>query len=185
MATTKLITIEDLADLPDDGHVYEVIDGQLLKRAAAGGTHGAISSRVGRRVGNVVEERALGEVFNSTTIFALRRNPDTGLKPDVSIVRADRLPVGDAFDRPLELVPDLVVEVISPNDRAGEIEDKIAIYLQAGVPLLWVFWPYRRVVTVYVAGRCVRELGAGDELDGGDVLPGFRVAVADLFHVGR
>ena len=185
MATTKLFTIEDLEALPDDGHVWELIDGELVRREPVGGRHGALGFRVGRRVGNFVEEHSLGEMFGSDTIYAFRRDPDRGLRPDASFVRADRLPLGDQFDKPLELVPDLVIEVVSPNDRAGALEEKLETYQRFGVPLIWVLWPRRRAITVYAVGQPVRELSEDKELDGGDVLPGFRVAVADLFRVGR
>jgi Uma2 family endonuclease len=185
MASTRHFTIEDLAALPDDGHVYELIDGVLMKRAPVGGRQGAIGSRVAGYVGSFVEEHGLGLVFSSSTIFVFGRNPDTGLRPDVSFLRSDRIPTGEAFERPPEVVPDFVAELVNPNDRADELEEKIAIYLQAGVPLLWVIWQHRRVVWVYATARPLHELSESDDLDGGEVLPGFRVAVADLFKVGR
>src|SRR5688500_14817538 len=185
MVSTKLYTIEDLEALPDDGHVYELIDGELRRRSPVGGRHGAMQSRVDRRVGNYIEAHGLGEVFGSDTIYTFQRGPDRGLRPDVSFIRADRLPPEEHFDKPISVVPDLVIEVVSPNDRPGELEEKIAIYRNAGVPLIWVLWPRRRTVSVYAVGQEPRELAEGDELDGGEVLPGFRVAVADLFRVGR
>ena len=122
MATTKLFTIADLEALPDDGHVYELIDGALVRREPVGGRHGALGFRAGRRVGNFVEEHALGEMFGSDTIYSFQRDPDRGLRPDASFIRADRLPEGEQFDKPLEIAPDLVIEVVSPNDRSIEID---------------------------------------------------------------
>ena len=185
MVSTKRFTIEDLEARPDNGHAYELIDGELVRREPLTGWHGAMQSHVGRRIGLFVEERGLGEVFGSDTIYAFRRDPDWGLKPDVSFVRAGRLSEGSASDKPLNVVPDLVVEVLSPDERLGVLEDKLETYHRFGLPLVWVFWPRRKAITVYTAGRPVSELHEGDELDGGEVLPGFRVAVADLFDVGR
>jgi Uma2 family endonuclease len=185
MATTKVYTIEDLEALPDDGHVWELIDGELVRREPVGGRHGALQARVARRIGTFVEADRLGEVFGSDTIYVFPGAPERGLRPDASFVRADRLPQGAEFDKPLTVTPDLVVEVVSPNDRPGTIDEKLETYQRAGVPLIWVFWPRRRTISVYAAGQPVRELTEGDELDGGEVLPGFRVAVADLFDVGR
>jgi Uma2 family endonuclease len=187
MATTtaKLFTIEDLEAMPDDGHVWELIDGELVRREPVGGRHGALQMAVGGWLWQYLQEHPVGTVFGSDTIYAFQRDPDRGLKPDASFVRADRLPAGAAFDKPLTVLPDLVVEVVSPNDRAGAIDEKLDTYQRFGVPLIWVFWPRRQAITVYAAGQPIRELTAGDELDGGDVLPGFRVAVADLFSVGR
>ncbi len=79
--------------------------------------------------------------------------------------------------------PDLAVEIVSPNDRADDINDKVHEYLEAGARLVWVFWPRRRAVMVHEPDQPIHELGPDDFLDGGDVLPGFRVRVADLFAV--
>jgi len=185
MVAIRLLTKEDVEQLGAAGERMELIDGELRRRAPVGGRHGAMQSRVDRRIGNYIEAHGLGVVFGSDTIYTFQRGPDRGLRPDVSFIRADRLPPEEDFDKPIAVVPDLVVEVVSPNDRPGEIEEKIAIYLGSGVPLLWVFWPRRRGVSIYAAGQPMRELTEGDELDGGEVLPGFRVAVADLFRVGR
>jgi Uma2 family endonuclease len=185
MATTKLFTIEDLEALPDDGHVYDLVDGELRRREPVGAEHGIIGGGILSRLWIFVHERSLGEVLLSDTIYVYQRDPDRSLKPDVSFIRGDRLPVGAHLLRPITLPPDLAVEVVSPNDLAEEVDEKIALCRAFGVPLIWVLWPRRRAVAVYAAGRLAYELGEGDELDGGDVLPGFRVAVADLFDVGR
>jgi Uma2 family endonuclease len=120
-------------------------------------------------------------VFNPETIYVYRRDPDRSLRPDASFIRAERLPAGEAFRRPVQIPPDLVVEVVSPHDRADEIDEKIALYQAFGVPLIWVFWPRRRAVWVYAVGAQPREIGENDDLDGGDVLPGFRLRVGDVF----
>ena len=183
--TTKLATVADLEALPDDGHVWELIDGELVRREPMGGRHGDLGAGMLARLWWFLREHPVGRAFNAETIYLLQRDPQLAVKPDVSFVRGDRLPPGDLYDKPLELVPDLVVEIVSPNDRAGNVEQRIQRYLQFGVPLLWVVWPRRRVIGVYAGGRLVRELREGDDLDGDDVLPGFRVAVAELFDVGR
>lgn len=181
MATTKLFTIEDLEALPDDGHVYDLVDGRLRRRKPVGGEHGDIGAGILSMLWLFVRDHALGKVLNPETIYVYRRNPDRSLKPDASFIRAARLPTGAAFRRPLTIPPDLAVEVVSPHDTADEIEEKIALYQSFGVPLIWVFWPRRRSVWVYAAGAQPRELGENDELDGGDVLPGFRLRVGDVF----
>ena len=185
MATPPLFTIEDLDALPDDGHVYELIDGELRRKPDKGARHGAIQGNVPGPLWAFVKERALGEVLGSDTIYEFRRVPDRGLRPDASFLRADRLPPEDQLDKPLAIVPDLAIEVVSPNDHAEDVAEKIETYQWAGVPLVWVLWPRRRVVSVYAAGKSTVALGVGDDLDGGDVLPGFRVSVAALFRVGR
>ena len=181
---TRLLTIEDLEALPDDGHVYELIDGELRRKPDVGVRHGAIQGNITGPLWAFVKERGLGEVLGSDTIFEIRRAPDRGLRPDASFVRADRLPPEDQLDRPLAVVPDLAIEVVSPNDHGEDVAEKIETYRRAGVPLVWVLWTRRRVVAVHAAGKQSIELGVGDDLDGGDILPGFRVPVAELFRVG-
>lgn len=77
--------------------------------------------------------------------------------------------------------PDLAVEIVSPNDRAYEIYDKVRQYLEGGTRLVWVVWPRHRSLTVFTSDGTVGELREGDKLDGGDMIPGFGVQVAEIF----
>ncbi len=92
-----------------------------------------------------------------------------------------RLPADRSRQKYVPIRPDLAVEVISPSDGPGDIAAKMEHYRRAGVPLVWWVQPKTRTVTVYRDGQKAGELGEGDELDGGDVLPGFRLAVAEIF----
>lgn len=99
--------------------------------------------------------------------------------PDAAFVATDRVPVDrTGFAR---LAPDLAVEVVSPSNTMREINDKICDYLDAGTRMVWIIEPRRRTVTVYRSHDDIRILGEGDEVDGGDVLPGFSLRVRDLF----
>jgi Uma2 family endonuclease len=112
----------------------------------------------------------------------LHHLPDDGRRYELAFVRADRVPTGDERRRCAELAPDRAVEVASPSDSAREIADKAARWPAAGVRLVRVVWPARQAVDVYEAGHeAPRALGANDTLDGGEVLPGFEVPVAELF----
>jgi Uma2 family endonuclease len=102
--------------------------------------------------------------------------------PDVALVRAERLPPPHERIGAMPVIPDLAVEIVSPSDRITKVRDKIRRYLEAGVPLIWLIEPRRRQVTVYRPGQPEHVLGMADELDGGEVLPGFRLAVAELFR---
>ena len=77
--------------------------------------------------------------------------------------------------------PDLAIEVVSPSDTARDVAAKMERYRRANVPLVWWVYPDRRAVAVYQNGQLVTELGEGDELDGGNVLPGFRLPIAEIF----
>ncbi|MBA3415656.1 MAG: Uma2 family endonuclease [Chloroflexia bacterium] len=178
MATSVRLTAADLAALPDDGWRYELIRGELQRMAPDNVDHGLYGDNIQFPLSRFVRQHRLGRVMGNVG-FTLESDPDTVLGPDVSFVRADRLPArgGCAFPR---IPPDLAVEVLSPSNSASEIGRKLAIYLAAGVRLVWVIDSETRTVAVHSPAG-VTLLGEGDTLDGGDVLPGFSIPVADLF----
>jgi Uma2 family endonuclease len=180
MATTKLMTAEELEQLEDDGYRYDLIDGKLIRMAPAGRRQGKVEVTFTVHLWNFVNQGNLGEVYGAETGFILARNPDVVLGPDVSFVRSERLPPDD-LEGYLPLAPDLAVEVISPSDRRGQIERKVVKYLEAGVPLLVLVYPRRRTLVVHRPGQPPETLGERDTFNGGDVLPGFRLAVAQIF----
>jgi Uma2 family endonuclease len=179
--TTTLMTAEQFMQLPDDGRRYDLLRGELVQMAPAGFDHGTTALRIGACLLDFVEAHKLGAVCSAETGFILARNPDVVLAPDAAFVRADRLPPAAQREGFLPLAPDLAVEVVSPGDRPGYIRAKIAEYQAAGVPLLWLFNPRQRTVVVYAAGRPPRTLRENDVLDGGDVLPSFRLPLAEIF----
>jgi Uma2 family endonuclease len=178
MATTKLWTVEDVERLPEDNFRYALIRGELYRMPPPGGRHGLVANTVGRLVGNFVAEHQLGGVYNQSG-FILERNPDVLLEPDVAFVCADRLR-SDEIGYPTA-APDLVVEVASPSQTGPSIEERTAIYLAAGVRLIWIGDPARRAVRVFRAAGTERLLTEDDAIDGEDVLPGFRLPVSQLF----
>jgi Uma2 family endonuclease len=173
--TERRWTDDELMALPNDGK-YELVDGELIHMSPASGRHGAISARLSARIQAFVSEHRLGYVFDGQTGFRL---PSGNLRsPDVSFVQERRLPAGPPPGF-LHLAPDLAVEVLSPDDRAGDVAHKVAEYLSAGVRLLWLVDPETRTAVVYRPGAAphrVRE----DRLDGEDVLPGFVCLLSDL-----
>jgi Uma2 family endonuclease len=182
MATTKPMTAADLIALPDDGWRYELIEGVLHRMAPAGAEHGEIGIELGRHLGNYVIPRGLGRVYGADTGFFLSHDPETLVAPDAAFVRAERLPPRSERTGYMDLAPDLVVEVVSPTDAQPDVDAKISRYLAAGVRLAWVAYPKRRTVQIHTPSHPPRELAEGDTLDGADVLPGFRLTVADVFR---
>ena len=158
----------------------ELVRGELVVREPTGYRHGAVAARLLIAVGTFVESHALGRVFTAETGFRLRRDPDTVRAPDVAFVRLDRAPnpppLGFA-----ELAPDLVVEVLSPEDRPGEVLSKIGDWLEAGTSLVWVVDPEQRSARVYRADGTQDQLGETDRLNGEAVLPGFDCELRRLF----
>lgn len=175
-----LMTAEQLWELPDDGMRHELVRGELRTMTPAGYRHGRIAARIVGRIDAHVSQHDLGDVLSSETGFTLERGPDTVRAPDAAFVRADRVPSPDADKGFAELAPDLVVEVVSPGDRWTEVTEKAFMWLDAGVRLVWIVDPAKRFAVVHRPEGATR-LHGDDELDGEDVLPGFRLALHDLF----
>ena len=161
---------------------YEIIDGELVEVSPASAEPAEVAIEFAGSIREFVRPRRLGRITGADGGFILRRDPDTVVAPDVGFIRRERIPRG--FDRQsyYPVPPDLAVEVISPSNTMAGISRKITKYLAAGVPLVWVAHPRRRTVTVYRPGRPPLDLGMADELDGEDVLPGFRLKIADVFR---
>ncbi len=183
MVTTRLTTVEDLERMTsDEAERHELYAGVLREVEAMGGRHGEVGVRLIIPLGSWVFGRRLGEVYTEATHFIILRDPDVVLMPDVAFVRADRLPPVEEREGFMPLAPDLAVEVLSPSNRAREMAEKVELYQRGGVRLVWVVQPRRRAVTVYPLGGDPRTLHETDSLEGGEVLPGFRLPVADLFR---
>lgn len=183
MVTTKRITVDDLErdGLPDG--FWELIDGRIVEVAPAGGEASSIGVMTAALLIGHVMPRGLGRVYGADGGFVLypRTEREMLRSPDAAFVRADRVPPPEQHARFLRLAPDLVVEVVSPGDSAREVTEKVAVWLDAGVRLAWVVDPRARTVALHTPEEPVRVLGEDDQLDGGEVLPDFRVRVADLF----
>ena len=185
-APPKRMTADDLLAMPDSGKGYELVDGRLVEKAM-GSKSSAVNRRVSKHVGIFVDEHGLGEVYDSEGGYqCFPHDPNRVRKPDVSFVRQERLPGGESPDGWSRLPPDLAVEVISPKDRVQKLNEKLADYRSVAVPLVWIVDQKTRTVVVQTAGESTqRLLQESDLLDGGDVLPGFSVRVAELFPPPR
>ncbi len=180
MTTAPTFTVADLAQLSEPGR-HDLIRGELVSIPPAGGEHGRIALTLGARLHMFVQEHSLGTTYAAETGFSLDAEAATVLAPDVAYVRSDRLEGLEDVSGFLPLAPDLVAEVVSPYDRASIVQDKVLTYLEDGVELVLVVDPQRRSVTAYGRDRSARLLVEGETLSGGDVLPGFELAIADLF----
>jgi Uma2 family endonuclease len=182
---TRLISADEfwtLAHSPEfQDRRLELVAGEIAIMSPAGGSHGGIALRWGARILEFVERHDLGYVTAAETGFILHRGADGDVvrAPDAAFIAKDRLPEGlpDGF---VPFAPDLVVEVVSPNDTAEDVQAKIADYMKYGVRLIWFGYPRSKTVTVQTAsGAVIRRVG--DILDGGDVLPGFSLPIDALF----
>jgi Uma2 family endonuclease len=125
--------------------------------------------------------RRLGIVYAAETGFLLEQNPDTVRAADVSFVSRERIEKAGPVEGYWIGAPDLAVEVNSPSDTVRRIEGKVADWLEAGTRLVWIVSPRLRTVTVYRSLTNIIMLTAGDALDGGDVIAGFQILVAEIF----
>jgi Uma2 family endonuclease len=181
------MTVDDLESLPDDeGWVYELVEGVLVRMPMSGYEASHISTRLLVRVGAYVEDHNLGGMTGEQGGYRVDpANPrTTELAPNIAFVRADRLPPRDSpeYRKALLLAPDLAVEVASPNENTPGLNEKARRYLQFGTRLVWVVWPRHQTVDVWHAGdTTATTLTAKDTLDGEDVVPGFRYPIASLF----
>jgi Uma2 family endonuclease len=182
MVATRLFTAEHLeAFTENEEKLYEVIDGVLVRNEGVGGRHGNMSVEVGSEIHSFTRPRRLGRVFGADTRFILRRDPDLVLIPDVAFIRAERIPPDGLWERIIPIPPDFALEIASPTDTMSAVRRKAALYLDHGVRLVWIVLPRQRTVSVLLPGQPERVLHERDELDGGDVIPGFRLPVASIF----
>ena len=178
---TGPVTAEELLRKPDDGLRYELVKGALRKMPPAGSEHGAIAFNVGRLLGNHVVERRLGQVYAAETGFKLASDPDTVRATDAAFVRKERVDQLGRIKGYFPGAPDLAVEVVSPSDTYRDVIDEVYDWIDAGVRMVLVVDPGCRVVTAYRSRRAVEVLTDEDVVDGGDVVPGWRMPVRDLF----
>lgn len=173
-------TPEDLLTMAG-GDRYELVDGQLVERKT-----GWKSSWVGGRLfyylSAHLQANPIGWLAGADGSYqCFPKHPTRVRKPDVSFIRLERLAVDEAPEGHCRLAPDLVAEVVSPNDSYSEVEERIEDYLDAKVRLIWVSDPPTRTARVHRPDGSAKNLKPDDELDGEDVLPGFRCPLASLF----
>ena len=178
---TGLMTADELAQIPDDGMRYELVRGELRKMAPPFFPHGRQANRIHLSLGHHVMTQGLGEAFASEIGFRLAIQPDTVRAPDVAFLSNERLLAAGDVAGYFPGSPDLVVEVISPNDRYTEVDEKVSEWLQYGARLVFVVNPRRKVVAVHRPGQPVTFLGIEDTLTADDIVPGWSLAVRDLF----
>jgi len=180
VSTKTLVTSDELWEIVCDGSRYELSRGELVPMTPIGVQHGAVVGNLHLLLGGFVKQNRLGLVGPEIG-FRLARNPDTVRAPDVAFIARHRLPTEGIPKKFADFPPDLAVEVLSPEDAASEVLRKVEEYLSGGVPLVWVVDPATKTVTVYRSLQDIKMLSADQQLDGGEVLPGFRAQVAEIF----
>jgi Uma2 family endonuclease len=170
---------------PEAAKFYEVVDGHVVENPPMGALESILANYLQDLISPFARSHQLGRVVTET-LFLL--DPARGLKrrPDLAFVSAQRWPLKRRIPRTecWEVVPDLAVEFISESNTADKVAKKIDEYFDAGVSAVWVVYPGTSKIYVYGSPTQVGVLQVGDDLEGGAILSGFRVAVSRLFDAG-
>jgi Uma2 family endonuclease len=178
MVATKSLTADDLLTIPGD---YELIRGELRGMSPSSAEPTMVALNVGSPLHVFVGQHKLGVVTGADGGFNLFPDQRSVVAPDIGFIRRERIPPDFDYQHYFPVPPDLALEAVSPSDSFGDVMEKVELYLEAGVRLIWVAIPQRRVVVVYRPDRAPSTLTDDDELDGEDVVPGFRMPVRAVF----
>jgi Uma2 family endonuclease len=164
---------------------YEIVDGQRVDKMPVGTFPTLVVSILSQKLGHHARANGLGRVVFHM-LFDLNLESRTMRRPNVAFASYERWPRGRKVDskESIDVIPDLAIEVIRSRDTACELLRKIKDYFEAGVLRVWVVYPADRLVYIYESPKKVTILGEGDDLDGGDLLPGFKLSLAELFEDG-
>ncbi len=176
------MTVEEfdaLLALPENAdRLLELVNGEIVEKMPTQ-EHGYILLRLGSRLIYFLDAHQLGVVYIDST-HHVPGDPRNKRRPDIaymSFARSQTLVKKGAIPQ----IPDLAVEIQSPDDSVDMMREKAAYYLGNGSRMVWLIYPEKRIVEVYQAGKTIELLVPGDTLNGGDVLPGFTLAVSDIF----
>jgi Uma2 family endonuclease len=178
---TKPVTAEELLRKPDNGFRYELVAGELRKMVPTGSEHGYVALRVASRLERHVDANALGRVYAAETGFRISSNPDTVRAPDAAFVSRERVEQAGRVEGYFPGAQDLAVEVNAPSDTHAQVTEKALAWLRAGSRMVLVVDPSGRTVTVYRSLDDIRILTSEVPIDGADVVPGWRLPIAELF----
>ena len=178
----KLMTADDLLAMPDDGNRHELVRGELIEMPPPGMMHAIVTGRIGYRFSHFIEENKLPFVYGPEAAVFMERGPDTVRAADFGVISLERIggPIpqrGYVFG----VIPDLVLETVSPDYRESVAAARAQMWLDAGVRLVLTAYIEREVIVVRREDGTVQELGVGDSLTGEPVLTGFECPVSEIF----
>jgi Uma2 family endonuclease len=188
---TEKLTIDEYMRLYDSEGPFEIIDGERVEKLATVFGHSEILSLLVELLQNFVRENRLGRIYPEAAFILPDPENRQWVKgariPDILYIQAERLKTYRAETenyrgRPLMLVPDLTIEIISENDIYKDIKRKVQIYLEDGVRLVWVIDPFSQSVMVWEQGKQPQDLTKDDTLSGGDIIPGFEIQISTILE---
>jgi Uma2 family endonuclease len=163
--------------------LYEIVNGERVELLPTSIYSNRIAARISFQMTQFVDQKSLGTV-TMEALFILDAEADLRRRPDVAFVSAERWPL--TREVPVtgdwQVVPDLAVEVSSPHDLFAELHGKVREYFDYGVRQVWIVIPDQQQVYIYSSSSAVEILNIDEELTGGDLLPGFRLCLRDLFR---
>ena len=177
----KLMTVEELEAMPDDGRRVELVRGELIEMPPPAEQRGAIVATLAGLLVGPIKGQRLGTVLAESGIV-ISRHPATVLAPDVMVKLGGPPAARDQVTSYSDRLPAIAFEIVSPSDSADAVHDKLRTYLEAGVPMVIAVWPRREEVTVAMSDGRWSVLTAADELDLSELVPGLRIRVADIFE---
>jgi Uma2 family endonuclease len=181
----RIYTIEEYLELPDDGNIYELLEGKLIVSPQPGDDHSSVAHLLSTYLGMYNLTFNVGKFWNNGRFVIERGNKpdgkDTELAPDVGFIAHPHVP--PASPGAIPIPPHLAIKIQSPNNTLPEMRDKVKVYLRAGVKEVWLIHPSRRTATIYRQGSLKGEaLPKDGTLNGGKILPGFQLPIAKLFE---
>jgi Uma2 family endonuclease len=183
MATKTLLTVADYAALDEpEGVRYELSEGELIVTPSPNLFHNEMRDEFNARLRAFVKSHKLGRVVSEMDFKLVG---EVVRRPDVAFIRADRLHRIDLDRVPLPVTPDLVIEIVSKNDRADDLLLKVSQYLAAGAKAVWLFYPNTRLTYRYLPGKLepeVRSAEAGHTFEEPELLPGFSLPLEEIFE---
>jgi Uma2 family endonuclease len=178
--TERLVTAEEFERMPSSER-YELVEGRLVPMSPVNADHGRVVAQIAYLLKAHLKNRPTGIAVVETG-FTLSSDPDTVRGPDVSFLRHERAPAPGTRGF-LKIAPDAVFEVLSPEDRPGEVRKKTAEYLESGVALVVIVDPDERTVIVHRSGTQPVTLRDGSDVtDLNDAIPGFVCHVGEIFE---
>ena len=182
MTVATRLTLDEFLAQPEEKPYREYIRGEVVEKPLGDNAHSALQTYLTILLGTFLARTGLGRVRTEWRCIFGPPGGERVYVPDLVFVSNERLPHGDArVHRYVRTAPDLAIEVLSPDQPLARFTEKVQFYLLYGVRLVWVVDPASETVLVLAPGQEPRAMSVGETLDGGDVLPGFSMAVADLF----
>jgi Uma2 family endonuclease len=183
MSTVANLSADDLLAMPrGTGVRHELVEGELREMSPTSWRHGEVVANINEVVGGFIRAHGLGRSYGADTGFWLERDPDTVRAPDFAFIAKDRLPIARPTEAYWPGPPDLAVEVLSPNDRMGEVNEKIDAWLAAGCRAVWVVDPRMETIAIYRSRADVRLFTSGQMLLADPEVAGFACPVHEIFR---